>query len=127
MTGRDDARAILERLIVAYNEKDDAILASLYHPDVRLWSSLGESTEGREQVLQHVRDLFRRLPDERMAADTVVTDGDTVVVELTSRGSSNGSPYEIRFTEVFEIDGGLIAGIKTYIDPEDVAAVESGH
>jgi uncharacterized protein (TIGR02246 family) len=127
MTGRDDARALLDRLIVAYNEKDDATLASLYHPDIRLWSSLGESTQGREQVLHHVRDLFRRLPDERMTADTVVTDGDTVVVELTSSGRSDGAPYQIRFTEVFEIADGLIAGIKTYIDPDDVAAVESGH
>jgi hypothetical protein len=42
------------------------------------------------------------------------------VIELTSRGTDNGAPYEISFTEVFEIEDGLLTSVKTYIDPKIV-------
>lgn len=124
MADREAARRLVGELVDAYNRKDAAAIADLYHPDVRLWSSLGEDSQGQEQVLRHIQELFRRLPDERMYADTVVTDGETVVIEVTSRGTSSKGPYEISFTEVLEVVDGAIASIKTYIDPEEVEAVE---
>jgi steroid delta-isomerase-like uncharacterized protein len=123
MLDRDHARGLLDRLVAAYNRKDVTALATLYDEDVTLWSSLGEESSGKGAVLHHVRSLFRRLPDETMTAETVVTDGETVVAEFTSRGTSaDGQPYELRFTEVFQLRDGLITEIKTYIDPEEVTS-----
>lgn len=126
MNDRETARRLVGQVLDAYNRKDLAELGGSYKPDIELWSSLGETAVGRQEVMDHVGELFRRLPDEHMTAETVVADGKSVVVELTSRGTSpNGQPYEIRFTEVFEVADGLVSSIKTYIDPRQVAAAES--
>lgn len=126
MNDRDEARRVVGEVVEAYNRKDLPSLGRLYDPNIRLWSSLGESAVGRRAVMDHVAELFQRLPDEHMTAQTVVTDGQSVVVELTSRGtSSTGEQYEIQFTEVFELSAGLVNSIKTYIDPSQVEAVES--
>lgn len=124
MTDRQSARETLKRLIDGYNRKDRAALADLYAEDVLLWSSLGEESSGRDSVLAHVQQLFTVLPDERMRADTVVTDGATIVVEFTSGGTdANDEPYEIQFTEVFELSDGQFKEIRTYIDPDVVEAI----
>ncbi|HSJ27512.1 MAG TPA: nuclear transport factor 2 family protein [Acidimicrobiia bacterium] len=120
MTQREDARAVVERVVQFYNAKDLDGLAALYADDITLWSSLGAEASGKQAFLDHIRHLFDRLPDERMTADVVVTDGATAVLELTSRGTDDGLPYEISFTEVFEIANGLLTSVKTYIDPDTV-------
>jgi len=123
MTNKSTARALVDDLVAAYNAKDLIGVGSVYDDDVELWSSLGESAQGREAVLAHIAQLFERLPDETMTPETVVTDGETVVVEFTSRGTTGKGPYELRFTEVLRVGDGRVKAIKTYIDPEDVAAV----
>jgi uncharacterized protein (TIGR02246 family) len=120
MAQREDARAVVERVVQLYNDKDLEGLSALYADDVTLWSSLGAEASGKQEFLDHIRHLFDRLPNERMTADVVVTDGSIAVLELTSRGTSDGSPYEISFTEVFEIENGLLSSVKTYIDPRMV-------
>ncbi len=117
---REDARSVVERLVRLYNDKDLDGLSALYADGITLWSSLGAEASGRQEFLDHIRHLFDRLPDERMTTDVVVTDGSTTVLELTSRGTDDGAPYEISFTEVFEIENGLLTSVKTYIDPKVV-------
>lgn len=126
MTDRDRARNLLGTLIEAYNSKDVAALEEIYDEEIRLWTTLGGETRGRDAVLGHVRELFDHLPDETMHADTIVGDDSTLVVELTSRGTTPaGESYELQFTEVFEIRDGAITEIRTYVDPDDVEAVTS--
>ena len=124
MNQRDRARDLVARLIDAYNAKDADAVAALYADDIRLWSTLGEDSRGREPVVGHIRQLFSRLPDEQMVAEVVVTDGETLVVELTSHGTGrDGTAYEVSFTEFLWMQGNRIAGIETYIDPDEVAAI----
>lgn len=124
MRDKESARELLRRLVNAYNAKDRETLAELYDKEISLWSSLGEAATGRDDVLSHVGELFDALPDERMRANTVITDGDTIVVEFTSTGTNaSNEPYELRFTEVFELKAGKFSEIRTYIDPDDVAAI----
>lgn len=121
MGDKQQARQQLRRLIDAYNRKDREALSKLYADDISLWTSLGGSVTGKDEVLAHVDELFEKLPDERMTAETVVTDGETIVVELLSTGSdAKGRPYEFQFTEVFELENGRFVKIRTYIDPDVV-------
>jgi ketosteroid isomerase-like protein len=124
MTGRDAARRVLGTLVDSYNRKDLEAMSRLYADDIRLWSTLSGEGQGKDYALAHVRRLFEILPDERMTAAVVVTDGQTVVVELTSVGTgADGRPYRFSFTEVIELDGDRIAAIHTYIDPASVSAI----
>lgn len=125
MASREHARTIAGDVVDAYNRKDETALAALYSDDVALWSPLSEDSSGKEHVLAHIRDLFRRLPDERMTVDTMITDGETVVLELTSQGTSADKPYELVFTEILEIRKDKVTSIKTYIDPDDVEQAEA--
>lgn len=123
MGDKQQARERLRRLIDAYNSKDREALSNLYTDDISLWTSLGGSVTGKDEVLAHIDELFEKLSDERMTADTVITDGETIVVELTSTGSDvKGNPYEFQFTEVFELENGRFVRIRTYIDPDIVEA-----
>lgn len=123
---RENARLLVERLVNAYNAKDRDGLAALYGRDVSLWSALGAEVRGREQVLEHIDQLFISLPDEVMTLDTLITDGESTVIEVTSRGTDEkGAPYEIRFTEVLALSGGKFTEIRTYIDPDDVASISA--
>ncbi len=124
---KDEARSLVERLVAAYNSKDRAGLAGLYAEDISLWSALGAELRGRDEVLEHIDELFGSLPDELMTVDTLVTDGEATVIEVTSSGTDRaGEPYEIQFTEVLEISNGRFSEIKTYLDPDDVKAIAVG-
>jgi uncharacterized protein (TIGR02246 family) len=127
MQARDAARAVIDRLADAYNRKDEQAIGALYHPEVTYWSALSGLHTGKDAVLAHVQSLFHELPEEQMRAVTVVTDGDTAVVEFQSTGSGpTGLPYVLDFTEVIELDAGLITSIKVYIDPVEVSAAMGG-
>ena len=63
-----------------------------------------------------------------MSLDTMVTDGESTVIEVTSTGTNeDGSAYQIQFTEVLEIVDGKFTEIRTYIDPVDVEKISVGH
>lgn len=127
-TQREQARSLVESLVAAYNAKDRDRLADLYAEDISLWSALGAETNGRDEVLRHIDVLFRTLPDEVMSLDTMVTDGESTVIEVTSTGTNeDGSAYQIQFTEVLEIVDGKFTEIRTYIDPVDVEKISVGH
>lgn len=123
---RDAARALVARLVAAYNAKDADSLADLYHPDARYWSALGEWQEGLPAIRAHVEELHRELPDEEMTIKALITDGEAVVVEFVSSGTApSGNSYEIEFTEVIELVDGKIASVKVYLDPEEVHRIMS--
>ena len=121
---RRSARDIVTRIVEAYNAKDADALAELYQPDARYWSALGDWQEGRASIRSHIEDLHRRLPDEQMSIDAVMSDGDTVVAEFMSSGTApSGAPYQISFTEVIEVRDGKIASVMVYLDPEEVERI----
>ncbi len=123
-TSRRSARDVVTRIVEAYNSKDADALAALYQPDARYWSALDDWQEGITAIRSHIEDLHRKLPDEQMSIDAVMTDGDVVVAEFTSAGTSPASlPYRISFTEVIELRDGKIASVKVYLDPDEVATI----
>tara|TARA_Y100000590_G_scaffold52383_1_gene54962 strand:- start:612 stop:995 length:384 start_codon:yes stop_codon:yes gene_type:complete len=123
-----EGHALVASVVEGYNAKDIGRLESLYHPEASYWSPLTDLCEGRDEVIAHIRELFAALPDEQMRAEVVVAGGSTVVAEFESRGSpANGGEYRIRFTEVFELEDGLITAVKAYIDPAEVEAITDAH
>lgn len=123
---RRSARAIVTRIVEAYNAKDVNALADLYHPDARYWSALDGWQEGLPVIRSHIEDLHRRLPDEQMSVDAIMTDGEVVVVEFTSSGTApTGKPYQISFTEVIEVRDERIASVMVYLDPDEVTRIMS--
>lgn len=119
-TGHD----IINQLVSAYNARRTDVLSDLYHDDITYWSCLSGTSQGRQAVIDNIERLHTELPDEQMRAKTVTADADVIVAEFQSVGTdANGRPYQIDFTEVFQLVDGKVASIKVYIDPDDVAAI----
>lgn len=124
MTTNRTGRDIVSQLVSAYNARRTDVLSDLYHADITYWSCLSGTSEGRQAVIDNIERLHTELPDEQMRAKTVTTDDDVIVAEFQSTGTdAGGHPYQIDFTEVFQLVDGKVASIKVYIDPDDVAAI----
>lgn len=118
---RDESRAVVEQIVAAYNAKDAETLASLYHPDARYWSALGDWQEGLAEIKAHIEDLHRTLPDEQMEIVALIAGPGVAVAEFRSTGTApSGAPYALDFTEVIEMRDGKISQVKVYLDPEEV-------
>lgn len=123
---REAARSIVAQLVEAYNAKDRGAIAVLYQEDARYWSALGDWQYGLPEILSHIEELHRKLPDEKMAVKVLATDGASIVVEFVSTGTApSGEPYELEFTEVIDLVDGKIATVKVYLDPAEVERIFS--
>ncbi|MCH8991160.1 MAG: nuclear transport factor 2 family protein [Acidobacteria bacterium] len=121
MGSKDDARLLIHRIVTAYNSRDVDALVALYRPDITYWSAIDGLQEGADAVREHLDHLHATIPEEQMTAQTVITDGELIVVEFESTGTNPaGNSYTIEFTEVFELDDGKVSSIKVYLDPEEV-------
>ncbi|NQV05360.1 nuclear transport factor 2 family protein [bacterium] len=123
-TARDEARAIVEQIVAAYNAKDADAIAALYHPDARYWSALGDWQEGLAEIKGHVEELHRTLPNEQMEILSLIGGEGVAIAEFRSTGTTpSGDTYAVEFTEVIELRDGLISQVKVYLDPEEIQAV----
>ncbi len=121
MGSKDDARLLVDRIVAAYNSRDVEALVALYQPNLTYWSAIDGLQVGIEAVRTHIDHLHETLPDEQMRAQTVITDGELIVVEFESSGTNRaGNSYTIEFTEVFELKDGKASSIKVYLDPKEV-------
>jgi ketosteroid isomerase-like protein len=117
-------RELVRSLVAAYNAKDLEALLDLYAPDARFWDPFHrEGVTGRSEIGQLLGGLFAAYPDERMAVVTLAADGEHAVAELRSTGTTAaGDPFELDFTEVYEMRGGRIASCRVYLDPQQLPA-----
>ncbi len=121
MGSKADARLLVDLIVAAYNSRDVDALVALYQPDITYWSAIDGVQEGVDAVREHLDHLHETLPDEQMRAQTVITDGELIIVEFESTGTNpSGNSYTIEFTEVFELDDGKISSVKVYLDPEEI-------
>jgi len=126
MGSRDDARRLVDQMADSYNSRDTDAIDAFYQPYVTYWSALDDRCEGIEALRRHIDHLHEVLPNERMRIQTVITDGDMIVVECESTGTNRvGSPYAIEFTEVLELLDGKVASINVYLDPEEISRATS--
>jgi len=115
---------VVEELVDAYNEKSIDRLLALYRPCARFWDPFHrEGVVGRAAIGEVIRGLFERFPDERMSVVTLVADETHAVAEFKSAGTGpRGEPFELEFTEVYEVDDGQIASCHVYIDTDHIPA-----
>jgi len=67
--------------------------------------------------------LFEAFPDERMSIETLAGDDTHAVAEFRSTGTTaGGKPFELEFTEVYEVEQGQIASCRVYLDTERLPA-----
>ncbi len=120
----DTPTDIVHELVDAYNAKSLQRLLALYRSDARFWDPFHrDGVVGREQIAEVLRGLFESYPDERMSISTLVADDAHAVAEFRSTGTTqDGRPFELEFTEVYEIEDGRISSCRVYLDTQEVPA-----
>jgi steroid delta-isomerase-like uncharacterized protein len=78
--------------LLAFNEKDwDAVRASITEDFVYDEVSTGRRSRGREETVSLWQSWAQAFPDARATFDKELATGDTVVVEVTWRGTHRGA------------------------------------
>ena len=115
---------VVRELVDAYNAKSLERLLALYSPSARFWDPFHRAgVAGREEIGDVLRGLFESFPDERMSIVTLAADDTHAVAEFRSTGTArSGQPFELEFTEVYEVSDGQIASCRVYIDTQAVLA-----
>ena len=117
-------RELVQELVEAYNEKSLERLVELYRPEARYWDPFHQQgVVGRAGIAEVLEGLFDAFPDEQMAIVTLAADATHAVAEFRSTGTAkSGRPFELEFTEVYEVADGQIASCRVYIDTGAVPA-----
>jgi ketosteroid isomerase-like protein len=111
-------REMVEELVEAYNAKSLERVLALYRPDARFWDPFHrEGVVGRTAIGDVIGGLFESFPDEKMSVVTLVADETHAVAEFRSVGTAaSGRPFELEFTEVYELNDGQVSSCHVYID-----------
>jgi ketosteroid isomerase-like protein len=111
---------VVRALVEAYNRKSLTDVLAYYRADAFYWDPLHrEGVRGRKAIADVLGELFEAFPDEHMAVETLAADETHTVAEFRSTGTTrDGRPFELEFTEVYEVVEGEIASCHVYLDPE---------
>lgn len=112
-------RAVVDKLLQAYNTRSVGGVAALLHDDVVYWDTLHGELRGLEPVVETIRSVFELVPDEVIELRTLVEDGSRVVGEFVGR---LGDGTVVPFVEVYEIRNGKIEQLRLYFDPGQAAS-----
>lgn len=121
---------IAKSSITAYNDKDwNAVRAAITSTAVYDEVATNRKVQGADEVIALWKGWATALPDSRATFGNVCESGNTVVIELTWRGThtgplqmptgplpATGKKIELRACQVIEIAGGKTQAIRQYFD-----------
>lgn len=84
---KEEARLLVEHWVEAANTRRDAAVIDEFLTPGFVWHLPGGDVQGRDAVKAVFARAFADEPDFRLVAETVVTDGEWVVVRWTIRGT----------------------------------------
>lgn len=116
--------------VLAYNAKDWNALRAAVAPGF-VYDEVGTQRriEGIDSVIEAWQGWARAIPDSAATFHSAVASGNTVVLEMTWRGThagplqtpggeipATGKPIEIRACQVVEIEGDRVQSMRHYFD-----------
>ncbi|MGI8714883.1 MAG: ester cyclase [Solirubrobacteraceae bacterium] len=120
-----DARAVVLRLVDAWNDHDLAAAASCITAEFENHQLPLGVVVGRDAYLTHLRSWFAAYPDLRVEVRTCFSVADTVCLEVAERGTRRGTfgeapphggPETFFGCDVFEVRDGRVAIQRGYWD-----------
>ncbi len=131
-----DNATLVRSLYDGWNARDFDALADLMAPDGTItFMGSGEVLKGPEGSRTYNEMWANGFPDGRVTIDTLVADGDRVVVEFTGRGTHTGTletsmgaipatgrSMTLQLCDVMEFKNGKIRSQKTYFDTGSMMA-----
>jgi steroid delta-isomerase-like uncharacterized protein len=124
------AMDIAKSQVIAYNEKDwDKARKSLAPELVYDELATQRKTKGVDQVIDVWKGWATAMPDSKATFNSETASGNTVVLEMTWRGTHKGplktsageiaptgKPFELRACQVIEVDKDKVKSVRHYFD-----------
>ena len=116
--------------VIAYNDKDWSAVRAAITPGA-VYDEVGthRKVQGADEVIALWRGWATAMPDSRATFDNVCESGNTVVLELTWRGThtgplqtpagqipATGKKFELRACQIVEVADGKSRVIRQYFD-----------
>jgi ketosteroid isomerase-like protein len=117
-----DPMATIDLLLRATNAHDVEGIVACFAEDYALESPVhpARSFHGREQVRRNWSQMFAAVGDLRARLVGSARAGQTVWTEWEMLGTSHaGGPHAMRGVFIFDIEGGLIARGRMFLEPVD--------
>ena len=116
--------------IIYYNEKNWAAAKDVLTPDVDYDEAATQRRiKGVEEILAAWKGWAKAFPDSKASFDKETVGGNTVVIELTWRGThtgplqlpgkdlaATGKKIELRACQVIEVSGAKVKAVRHYFD-----------
>ena len=131
-----DNATLVRSLYDGWNARDFDALADLMAPDGTItFMGSGEVLRGPEGSRTYNEMWANGFPDGRATIDTLVADGDRVVVEYTGRGTHTGTlvtsmgdipptgkSVTLKMCDVIEVADGKVTAQRSYLDTGNMMA-----
>lgn len=131
-----DNADLARQLYEAWNNRDFDFAPEHSTPDATITVvGSGQVFHGAEGGRQFGEGWAQAFPDGRVTVDNVISQGDSVVVEYTGRGTHTGTlstpagdipatgrSVTLQFLDVLEFDGDLVRAQRTYFDTGSMMA-----
>ncbi len=131
-----DNTTLVRELFEAWNNRDYEAVAQRVAPDCTMIDmGNGRTLQGPDGFVEFSKALFAALPDVQFSLDHLMTQGDTVVVEYTGRGThtgdlalpagtipATGRSLTVHTCEVDEVENGKIKQARVYVDSGAIMA-----
>ena len=126
---QQEARAVVERGIKAFNAHDMEALARDAAPDAEYAAPGDQNLKGPQAIKEFNQGWVTAFPDARVEATNIIAQGNVVVVEGVFTGTHNGTlktpmgdipatgqKVKGEYVQVFEIDRGLVKKARLTFD-----------
>ncbi len=131
-----DNATLVRSLYDGWNNRDFDVLADATAPDGTItFMGSGEVLRGPEGSRVYSEMWASGFPDGQVTVDTIVADGDRVVVEFTGRGTHTGTfvtsmgeipptgkSVTLKLCDVVEVANGKIRAQRSYLDTGSMMA-----
>ena len=131
-----DNVTLVTSLYDGWNARDFDVMADAMAPDGTItFMGSGEVLTGPPGSRTYNEMWAAGFPDGRVTVDTIVADGDRVVVELTGRGTHTGTlvtsmgeipptgkSVTLKLCDVVEVENGMITSQRSYLDTGNMMA-----
>ncbi len=117
------ARTVIESYFRALETEDEALLATVFHPELELVPVGSRPRTGCDSAIAFLRKVFERFPDHHDTPTRIIEAGDVVVVEIAFRGTTaEGRSVTFDALDVFDLLDGRIVKLVQWFDTAGLAA-----
>jgi len=130
----NDNAEIVKRGLRAYEERGVEGLLEFVHPEFEMTTPAAIAAEpdtyrGHQGLRRYFDSFFEIMDEVRMEPTEIIARGDDVLIrfDLVARGKSTGIEAVQKAYSIWEVDDGLLRGIRFFFsDDELTAAWEAG-